>query len=558
MNFPMNPLPASLVPLAKPTGTWHNTLETDVLIVGAGIAGLSLALRLPDSLRVLVVTKGALGDSNTWYAQGGLAAAVGPDDDPALHFEDTIAAGAGLCDENAVRELVEGGPPAVQWLLEHGTRFDYDARQLALGREAAHSRNRVLHAGGDATGAEIERSLVAQLRARPTVSVIERTAAIDLVTLSDGSCGGALVTATGSNRIVRVVASNTVLANGGAGQLWAVSSNPPGATGDGIAMALRAGVAVADLEFTQFHPTVLATPGIDPFLITEAIRGEGAYLLDGNGHRFMVNAHELAELAPRDVVAREIQHQITSGHDHAVFLDLRHLDPELMLRRFPTIAQRLASYDLSLTEDLIPVAPAAHYFMGGIVADTCGRTSMPRLYAIGEVSCTGVHGANRLASNSLLEGLVFGLRAADEISTTISRDMSIGREHGMPDAWATPDDRPHTELKGLRKSIQQAMSAHVAVVRDADGLTSTVQHLIDLAPQLAAFPLTASLEVRNILLLSVHATAAALERQESRGAHFRKDFPETDPSLDLHHQVIQQTTADTTRRFGPLMLDAAP
>jgi L-aspartate oxidase len=552
----MNPLPASIDSLALPVHAWHETIETDVLIVGAGIAGLSLALRLPDTLRVLVVTKGALGDSNTWYAQGGIAVAVGPDDDPELHFADTIAAGAGLCDESAVRELVEGGPPAVQWLLERGTRFDYDAHHLALGKEAAHSRNRVIHAGGDATGAEIERSLVAQLRARPTVKVMDRTTAVDLVTRSDGSCAGAIISASGSDLLQRITASATVLANGGAGQLWAVSSNPPGATGDGIAMALRAGVAVADLEFTQFHPTVLAAPGIDPFLITEAIRGEGAYLLDGNSHRFMVDVHELAELAPRDVVAREIQRQITIGRDRAVYLDLRHLDPGLMERRFPTIAERLASYDISLTEDLIPVAPAAHYFMGGIVADTCGRTSMQGLYAIGEVSCTGVHGANRLASNSLLEGLVFGLRAAGEIAGLISRDMSTDDSGENTPPSTDPVTDLATSIDSLRHTIQREMSTHVAVLRDAEGLTETLQHLADLAPQVATLPPIESLEVRNILLLSIHATVAALAREESRGAHYRRDFPTTAASLDHQHQVIRHSSADTNRRFGPLFLDA--
>ncbi len=552
----MNPLPASLESLAKPIVSWHETIETDVLIVGAGIAGLSLALRLPGALRVLVVTKGALGDSNTWYAQGGLAAAVGPDDNPELHFTDTIAAGAGLCDEVAVRELVEGGPPAVEWLLERGTRFDYDARHLALGKEAAHSRNRVLHAGGDATGAEIERSLVAQLRARATVTVMDRTAAIDLVTRPDGSCAGAIILATGSGRLQRVSASATVLANGGAGQLWAVSSNPPGATGDGIAMALRAGVAVADLEFTQFHPTVLSAPGIDPFLITEAIRGEGAYLLDAHSHRFMIDVHELAELAPRDVVAREIQRQITTGHERAVYLDLRHLDPGLVMRRFPTIAERLASYRLSLTEDLIPVAPAAHYFMGGIVAGTRGHTSMSRLYAIGEVSCTGVHGANRLASNSLLEGLVFGLRAAGEIVSTISRDMSIDDSRENRPVHADPPTSSDADLNALRASIQREMSANVAVVRDASGLSNTLNRLSDLIPTVTALPPIASLEVRNILLLAIHATASALEREESRGAHYRADFPDTEPALNHRHQVIQQSSDGTSRRFGPLFTDA--
>ena len=543
MSFPLQVI-------LEPIRSWHRTETPDVLVIGAGIAGLSLALCLPEHLRVIVVTKGSLGESNTWYAQGGLAAAVGADDDPDLHFKDTIAAGAGLCDKDAVRALVDGGPAAVQWLIKHGTRFDIENESLALGKEAAHSRNRVLHAGGDATGAEIERSLVAQLRIRPTVTILDHTTALDLVVDPDGTCCGAIVVENDSSETVFIAASITVLANGGAGQLWAVTSNPPGATGDGIAMALRAGVAVADLEFTQFHPTVLSGSGLDPFLITEAIRGEGAYLLSATGERFMIGNHELAELAPRDIVARAIQRQVTLDGGRPVSLDLRHLNPEMVLRRFPTITERLKHHGLALTTDLIPVAPAAHYIMGGIVADCQGRTSMDGLMAVGEVSCTGVHGANRLASNSLLEGLVFGLGAAEW----------IGSNHNPTPPSLPCSDRPPvdadtttlTSIRWTRSDIQRLMSAYVAVVRNEAGLRATIDDLKVIGERVISMDAIAAIEIRNLLLLALEVTRSALAREESRGGHFRDDFPEREPALDHQHQVVQALHSRVDRRFGPL------
>jgi len=540
--------------MLSPISTWDTRLEADVLVIGAGIAGLSFSLSLPESIRTVIVTKGALGESNTWYAQGGLAAAVGPDDDPDLHYADTIAAGAGLCDEGAVRTLVEGGPDAVAWLLDHGTRFDFEHNNaLALGKEAAHSRNRVIHAGGDATGAEIERSLVAQLRARATITILDNTTALDLVVNRDGSCAGAIVVANDATDQTFIAASATVLANGGVGQLWAVTSNPPGATGDGIAMAMRAGVTVADLEFTQFHPTVLNAPGIDPFLITEAIRGEGAYLRDINGSRFMLDIHELAELAPRDVVARAIQRQVSLDGGQPVYLDLRHLDPDMIARRFPTIAGRLDSHGISLANDLVPVSPAAHYFMGGIVAGTEGHTSMPGLLAIGEVSCTGVHGANRLASNSLLEGLVFGLRAAAHVAGNPMRTPDTDLAPA-PAASAGTGTSIET-FRRLRSMVQGIMSAHVAVVRDVDGLRAALAALHELGPEVAVLEPAFATELRNLILMAVEVTHSALVREESRGSHYRSDFPDRLVSLDHCHQRVVMADAGFAREFGALHAD---
>ena len=394
----------------------------DVAIIGGGIAGLSVALRLPEAMHVALFTKGQLGESNTRYAQGGLAVALGADDSPELHFQDTMAAGAGLCDEAAVRILVEQAPAAVRWLMQMGVQFDRaqagsDAYRtsdgLLLGREAAHSRWRVLHAGGDATGAEIERALLKALKARSSVVLYEETFISNLL-VQDGTCVG--VEAVDRNGQTFTVASRaTVLASGGAGGLWLHTSNPSGATADGLALAWRGGAALTDLEFMQFHPTVLVA-GNTSHLVSEAVRGEGAYLRNHASERFMLRYAPQAELAPRDVVARAILNEMLAEKTDCQYLDLRHLPAEKMHARFPTISAICSRYSLDLARDLLPVAPAAHYCMGGVMVDSYGRTTLAGLHAVGEVACTGVHGANRLASNSMLEGLVFGLRVADGLA----------------------------------------------------------------------------------------------------------------------------------------------
>jgi L-aspartate oxidase len=506
------------------------TFTTDVVVVGAGVAGLAFALTVPESIQVMLLTKGRLGESNTRWAQGGLSAAIGSDDNPGLHEVDTLYAGAGLSDPETVHDLVNAGPDAVDWLLSLGAAFDRDpdTGELALGREAAHSRRRVLHAGGDATGAEIERALVAAVRSRTNVTICEFGYAVDLL-VEDGSCIGAVLELAGVG-LCRVRAEAVVLAAGGAGQLWATTSNPPAATADGIAIALRAGAAVADLEFCQFHPTVLHLPGETPFLVSEAVRGEGAYLRGKDGERFMVAKHEMAELAPRDVVARgNLEQMIADGSDH-VYLDLRHLDREDVRARFPSIAAELDKRGLDLGTDLIPVAPAAHYFMGGVVADEHGKTTLPGLLAVGEAACTGVHGANRLASNSLLEGLVFGRMAAQALNL-----VSGNGEAPLLQAVET-GAVPVVRVPETAAAIQSIMSRYVSVVRDGTGLETAIDELSELPP--GGTGDRGGWTYRNMLTVGIAISIAALTREESRGSHYRSDFPQLNPDLDGTHLVL--------------------
>ena len=525
-------------------------LAYDVVVIGAGVAGLAFTLSLPSDLRVALLTKGVLGESNTRYAQGGLSAAVGADDSPVLHAIDTITAGAGLSDPEAVQRLVSGASEAVRWLVNLGTHFDAGPNgEILLGREAAHSRRRVLHAGGDATGAEIERALVARVREDRNVDVFPGAFAIDLV-IVEGRCLGVVVELKPGDPLSYLMAPVTVLAAGGAGQLWATTSNPPGATADGLAMALRAGATVADPEFMQFHPTVLALAGTTPFLVSEAVRGEGAYLRDAAGERFMLTVHPLAELAPRDVVARAIYRQMMLDRRDHVDLDLRHLDPDLVQSRFPTISRELAARGLNLATDLIPVAPAAHYFIGGVAASPEGITSVPGLLALGEASATGVHGANRLASNSLLEGLVFGIAAADRVSREWPQLANDARSLTIPDTdqlstFHLPASVSAAEIGEMRSSLQQAMSRHVGVVRDGPGLTRARSEIASIAARLAdtvgGQPLTDSAprrdvwELRNLVDAARAVVSAAENRKESRGAHYRADYPQTDPALEGQH-----------------------
>ena len=520
----------------------------DVVIIGGGIAGLTTALSLPPGFSVLLITKGALGESNTRYAQGGLAAAVGRDDTPALHLSDTLAAGAGLVDEEAARILVTEAPGAVAWLIGQGTQFDRRggtvangasgalADQYILGREAAHSRWRILHAHGDATGAEIERALVDAMRHRPNSRILERAQVLDLL-VEDGRCVGvSLMSADGLS--VRRATRGVVLANGGAGRLWARTSNPDGATADGLALAWRAGALLADLEFVQFHPTVLVPPNTsaEPFLISEAVRGEGAYLRNAAGERFMPRYHADAELAPRDVVARAIAEELAHG---PVYLDVRHLPAKTIVERFPTISAVCQENGLNLTGDLIPVAPAAHYFMGGVVVDTEGRTTVPGLYAVGEVSCTGVHGANRLASNSLLEGLVYGRRVAGVLIS--GHAVVWPRAPRLPGYAVSCEPVLPQRSVGIpadvsaRRRVQQIMWEYAGLRRSRTGLETAQAQLERLAQSGPFDPETCSMLVASQLIV-----CAALAREESRGGHSREDFSRRDPALDGRHTLVAQ------------------
>ncbi|GCE12214.1 L-aspartate oxidase [Tengunoibacter tsumagoiensis] len=527
----------------------------DVAIVGGGIAGLSVALRLPEHLRVALFTKGQFGESNTRYAQGGLAVALGEDDSPELHYQDTLAAGAGLCDEEAVRILVEQAPAAVRWLIQMGVQFDRvhpgeDAYAtsdgLLLGREGAHCRWRVLHAGGDATGAEIERALMVALHARPSVVLYEETFVTDLL-LQGGDCVG-VKALDRTGEAFTILAHSTVLANGGAGGLWLHTSNPSGATADGVALAWKAGAAVTDLEFMQFHPTVLVCNG-ESHLISEAVRGEGAYLRNHAGERFMERYSSQLELAPRDVVARAILSEMLTEEVQCQYLDLRHLPAEKMHARFPTISAICREYGLDLASDLLPIAPAAHYCMGGVMVDAHGQTTVPGLYAVGEVSCTGVHGANRLASNSLLEGLVYGIQIADELSHAPTvRRQQVERQNTqfislqLPLTTESSSGSSDELTTGtVRKELQQFMWKYVSLCRDQAGLVEALQQVRTLRERLTEKTKSGRdrLETCNMLLVAELVIVAALERQESRGSHWRQDYPEAHEKLASQHYAFQ-------------------
>ena len=543
----------------------------DVTIVGGGIAGLSVALRLPENLRVALFTKGQLGESNTRYAQGGLTVALGADDSPELHFQDTIAAGAGLCDETAVRILTQEAPEAVRWLISMGVQFDRaqpgsdehtTEDGLLLGREAAHSRWRVLHAGGDATGAEIERALMTAVRKRSSITLYEETYVRSL-NVENSVCTG-LEALDQVGQTFTIEAESTILANGGAGGLWLQTSNPAGATADGLALAWRAGAALTDLEFMQFHPTVLVVGG--SHLVSEAVRGEGAYLRNHAGERFMPRYHALAELAPRDVVARSILSEMLSEGTDCQYLDLRHLPAERMHERFPNISAICRSCGLDLAKDLLPVAPAAHYCMGGVMTDTFGRTTLAGLYAVGEVACTCVHGANRLASNSLLEGLVFGLRLADGLAGMVAEQaiassrqaLTIPVYDDLSSEKALLSLRPDREsIFQMRREIRQTMWKYVSLQRDRQGLLEATQQLhslrnhmltIESAPQNNALEW---LETVNMLKVAELVIAAALQRRESRGSHSRLDHPTPNEMLTGCNYAFQPVLIKSAEGDSP-------
>lgn len=497
----------------------------DYIIIGSGIAGVYTALLAAQHGSVLVLTKAALEESNTRYAQGGIAAAIAPGDSPALHLEDTLIAGAGLCDLAAVKVLTEEAPARIRDLFSYGVPFDRHGGEIALGLEGAHSARRILHAGGDATGFHIEAALCAALRATHT-QVIEG-AFVTEIAVEHGRASGVWAMHAGG-ALQFYAGRQIILASGGAGQLYTYTTNPTVATGDGMALAYRAGAELADLEFYQFHPTALRLPDMPTFLISEAVRGEGAYLRNSEGERFMPRYDERNELAPRDIVSRAIASEMrrTGGQ---VFLDLRHLDAAAAMAHFPTIAAFCAQAGLDIITDLLPVAPAAHYMMGGVRTNIWGETTLPGLYACGEVACTGVHGANRLASNSLLEGLVFGGRI---VQRTLEK-AAVWPEQ-MPTAPGFAADLALPPLAVIKQAIirpptladvQALMWQYIGLERSATGLGTAVAMLNEWQAALLDPHTIADHELRNLVLLGLLMAQAARVREESRGGHFRSDMP---------------------------------
>ncbi|TCC41133.1 L-aspartate oxidase [Kribbella speibonae] len=537
-------IPAVPQRLAAAEPGWTDTV--DVVVIGSGVAGLSAALKARELGTVLVVTKDVVASGSTQWAQGGIAAALHPEDSPEEHLQDTLVAGAGLSDPEAVRVLVTEGPDAVRDLIDLGARFDTMADgEISLGREGGHHRNRIAHAGGDATGAEIERALVAAVKRAKDIRLVEHALVLDLLTAADGSVAGVTLHVMGEGQLDGVGEIRTravILASGGLGQLYAATTNPSVSTGDGMALALRAGAKVRDLEFVQFHPTVLwlgkSAKGQQP-LVSEAVRGEGAFLVDHNGKRFMQGQHELADLAPRDIVAKAIMRQmLATGKDH-VYLDARHFGDEKWRVRFPTILASCRSHGIDPVRELIPVAPACHYSSGGVWTDLNGQTSVPGLYACGEVACTGVHGANRLASNSLLEGLVFARRIAAHLA------------NGLPERREPADDRrtPGLVDADVVPELQRAMTVGAGVIRSATGLAEAGAAIGKLMEQPYGEPGTPGWEATNLVTVASALVAAATAREESRGAHWREDHPDRDDlhwfgSLDLtlDQQAVPQAT----------------
>ncbi|MFD7539984.1 L-aspartate oxidase [Streptomyces sp. NPDC059819] len=533
--------------LDAPAPGW--AIDADVVVVGSGVAGLTAALRCTAAgLATVVVTKARLDDGSTRWAQGGIAAALGEGDTPEQHLDDTLVAGAGLCDEDAVRLLVTEGPDAVRRLIATGAHFDTDdSGAISLTREGGHHRRRIAHAGGDATGAEISRALVEAVRTQ-AVRTIENALVLDLLKDGHGRTAGITLHVMGEGQhdgVGAVHAPAVVLATGGMGQVFSATTNPSVSTGDGVALALRAGAEISDLEFVQFHPTVLFlgadSEGQQP-LVSEAVRGEGAHLVDAAGTRFMLGQHELAELAPRDIVAKAITRQMQAQGAEHMYLDARHFGAGMWEHRFPTILAACRSHGIDPVTEPIPVAPAAHYASGGIRTDLRGRTTVPGLYACGEVACTGVHGANRLASNSLLEGLVFAENiAADILANPGGRTPTPVQGKAVA---ADPLDGPVPLLDpAARIRIQRIMTNGAGVLRSAASLAEAAARLeeIHADERKAAVPGVEAWETTNLLLVARVLVAAAAAREETRGCHWREDRPDRDDTDWRRHLVVRIT-----------------
>lgn len=534
-------------PLRASAPGW--TARADAIVVGSGVAGLTSALHLRDvGLRVLLVTKAQIDEGSTRWAQGGIAAALSDEDSPEDHMSDTMIAGAGLCDPEAVTVLVTEGPHAVEELMEWGARFDTEpSGSIALTREGGHHRDRIAHAGGDATGREVSRALVAAVHASPEIEVIENALVLDLLRSADGSAQGVTLHVIGTGQrdgVGAALAPAVILATGGIGQVFGQTTNPYVSTGDGVALAVRAGASVADIEFVQFHPTVLwlgpHAQGQQP-LVSEAVRGEGAILRDDAGVAFMADEHPLADLAPRDIVAKAIMRRMRATGSEHVWLDGRHLGADVWVRRFPTILESCRLRGIDPVTDLIPVAPAQHYVSGGVRTDIDGRSSIRGLYACGEVACTGVHGANRLASNSLLEGLVFSRR----IASAVIADALLPAE---PVSQGTPGVLIPVHM---RRPMQRIMDEDAGVLRSAASLRRAAAWLTEAvrtAPPDVS-PTTENWETTNIMTIAQVLVRHALLREETRGSHWREDFPESE--TDWQARLV--THMDATGTFHSTM-----
>lgn len=535
--------------------------DTDVLIIGSGAAGLRAALAASEHANVTLITKTTLTESNTHYAQGGIAVAMNLDDTIALHIKDTCAAGAGLCNVEAVEMMVSEGIPRVAELLDWGANFDWEGTLPRFTREAAHSRRRIVHKG-DATGRETTDVLIQRVLNTERIHVLQNTFAIDLLTDADAdiesrgedatACYG--VTAIVEEQIVCIRAKTTILATGGLGRIYPCTSNPKVATGDGFAAAWRAGCEMIDMEFVQFHPTTLFLDGAPNFLISEAVRGEGGKLLSIRGERFMEKYHEKGELAPRDVVSRAIQSEMDLTGFPCVFLDITHKPEDFILERFPTISDTTKRYGLNINMDLIPVRPGAHFMMGGIRTNTDTQTNLKGLYACGEVACTGVHGANRLASNSLLECLVYGARAGTNAATFAESQPAHPPTTPIPSNVGTslaapPDRSDNTHTESIKDVIRETLWKNVSIERNGEGLQETLAELQDLMESLGRVLTNpevvdvATVETVNMLNVALMITQSALARTESRGAHYRADFPTQD---DTEWQQRILITRDNT------------
>ncbi len=514
--------------------------DTDFIVVGAGIAGLRAAIELAPAGRVLVLAKRELSESATQYAQGGIAAALSDEDEVSLHYQDTLNAGDGLCNADAAHILVEEGPQRIEELIAWGTQFDRTGSKLAFTREGAHSRSRVLHAHGDSTGREISRALYLKAKSLKNVSICEFEFATDLLADDGRVRGVTLLNDAGKLHAVRAAA--VLLATGGLGHVYRETTNPAVATGDGVAMGWRAGAELSDMEFVQFHPTALYLKSAPRFLLSEALRGEGACLRNEQLMRFMPKYHPMAELAPRDVVARAIVHELQTsrGKEPVVYLDLTHKRPDHIRQRFPRIYETCLKYNIDIATELIPVRPAAHYAMGGVRTDLDGRTNLGGLYAAGEVACTGVHGANRLASNSLLEGLVYGARAGDAMRKDTgakTRHLAAHSPNGLPPPAAPAGADQIRAADEVIRQVQEIMWRDAGIVRTGDSLRRAIRHLQTLHGSLNGDLHRRNREAVNVVQVGLLIAKSALAREESRGAHYRLDYPARDDAKFLRHSI---------------------